>query len=76
MSKSILKEGVFIKGERKYVYQVRNDGHHLVWGHGLVHYRDQFKVDDISHKIMERIKGRNPKSAIEYFERLANASIN
>lgn len=75
MSKSI-KEGAFTKGDQKYVYQVRSDGHHLVWGHGLVHYRDQFKVDDVSHKIMVKLKGRDLKSAIAYFERLTNASAN
>lgn len=76
MSKPIIKEGAFIKGEQKYVFQVRSDGHHLVWGHGLVPYKDQFKVDDVSHKIMTKLMGKSAEEASRYFERLVNASSN
>jgi len=76
VSRQAVKEGIFSKGERKFVFQVRRDGRHLVWGYGLVPYKDQFKVDDISHKIMEKLSGKSPEEASLYFERLINANSN
>lgn len=76
MSKHIVKEGVFSKGEHKYVYQVRNDGRHLVWGYGMVPYKDQFKVDDVSHKIMKKLAKKSATEASAYFERLTNDGSN
>lgn len=72
MINSVVKNGTFDKNGHKYDYQVRSDGFHLVWGHGLVHYRDQFKVDDTAHKMMEKVKGRSVEAALQYFERLIN----
>lgn len=72
MNTKIVANGAFDRSGQKYVYQVRSDGYHLVWGHGLVHYRDQFKVDEASHRMMEKVKGRPPEEAIKYFERFKN----
>lgn len=70
------KNGTFTKNDQRFSYQIRSDGFHLVWGEGLIHYRDQFKVDEAAHRMMEKVKGADSKSALVFFERLSNAQVN
>lgn len=71
----LVKEGIFFKFEHKFVFQIRSDGNHLVWAHGLVPYRNQYEMDLIAHRVMGDVKGLSTDKALSYFERL-NSEFN